>query len=501
VNLSVNQGIAFFLAALLLVGLMISPFLNGLSQLAILILLLFSLPKSLLPFLHDKKIQLFTLFFFIHILSFFYSNNISYALKDLRIKSVFLLFPFLFAVFGKINHRAYIQLLWILTLGAVLAAIIGVYKYVQNSTLDWRHYSVFISHIRFSYVIATIILLHLWEMMMNKKFYRLPKLMLLTFLFAYLLFLSSLSAIFSIFFTGVFIFGSYLNNVKSKILMAFLFSIPLFFALHVLLDYLPNESFEQQIKKNQLVGNENYYLRVKAKENGYYIGINLNELEIQGNWHKISGLSGDSLKTSISLVLRYLTSKGLSKDSAGLASLSQNDIQNIKSGMSNYKFAKKNNFYKRLYIFYWELDRFWHGESPAGHSSTERLVFWNAAIHIIAQNPIFGVGIGDLPDAFSGYYRHEMPLWPEKYRKKTHNQFLSFLVGNGILGGSIIIVALYLPFFLYHKKNIPLKMIIVLMSISMLTEDTFETQAGATFFAFFYSLFIYADFENQELSS
>jgi hypothetical protein len=35
----------------------------------------------------------------------------------------------------------------------------------------------------------------------------------------------------------------------------------------------------------------------------------------------------------------------------------------------------------------------------------------------------------------------------------------------------------------------------------MLTEDTFETQAGATFFAFMYNLFLYADFENQEVSS
>lgn len=500
-KLSINQGVLFYLIALLLIGLNISPFLNGISQIAILALLFFSLPKSFYPFFLDKKVQIFTVFLLIQLFSILYSTNLQYALKDLRIKSVFLLFPFLFAVFGKINRAAYTKLLWILTIGAILSIIAGVYKVWQLPDLDMRQYSIFISHIRFSYILAAIILLHLYEILLNQKLYSLTKLIAIAILFSFMIFLSSLSAIFAFLITATIILYLYFTNLKLKIFLAILFLGPTIFGLKVLFDYLPNESFENQLKKYQLSGNENYYLRVKAKENGNYIGFNLNESEIEKIWPEISGMQIDSARETIPILLRYLSSLGLSKDSAGITKLSPNDIQNIKSGISNYNFATKSNLYNRLYILYWEIDRFGNGEMPVGHSFTQRLIFWKAALGIIWQNPFFGVGIGDLPDSFAKYYQEKMPFWPEKFRKKTHNQFLSFFVSNGLLGGSMIIFALYLPFFLFQKKNIQLKIIILLMSISMLTEDTFETQAGATFFAFMYNLFLYADFENQEVSS
>jgi len=84
-------------------------------------------------------------------------------------------------------------------------------------------------------------------------------------------------------------------------------------------------------------------------------------------------------------------------------------------------------------------------------------------------------------------------------RLRAHNQYLSIAVAFGIVGLVWFLITLFYPIFLCGKSKSYLYVSFLLIAIvSFLTEDTLETQAGVTFYAFFNSflLFIYSPKKN-----
>jgi O-antigen ligase len=191
------------------------------------------------------------------------------------------------------------------------------------------------------------------------------------------------------------------------------------------------------------------------------------------------------------VLLRYLTSKGLSKDSASLSGLSGEDIQHIKSNITNYRMKDWSYFHKRIYELVNEYDEFTHNRTVNGHSLSMRLYFWKAAIHVIKHNFITGVGTGDVQAELNQAYKEtEAPLTEDWY-KRPHNQFLTITVALGILGVLIFIFQLFYPAMALRKELHWIYWPFFVMAvISFLIEDTLETQAGLTFYAFFNTLFV-----------
>ena len=81
-----------------------------------------------------------------------------------------------------------------------------------------------------------------------------------------------------------------------------------------------------------------------ALENGHYIDLYVCEPELTKEWNRISRVPYDSLDRRgqpVSLTIRrYLTSKGLRKDSPALSKLNPADIQRIENGLANYRFRE-----------------------------------------------------------------------------------------------------------------------------------------------------------------
>jgi len=104
------------------------------------------------------------------------------------------------------------------------------------------------------------------------------------------------------------------------------------------------------------------------------------------------------------------------------------------------------------------------------------------------QNLLLGVGTGDVKQSFKDAYV-DYPIYiAPKYRHRAHNQYITFLVTFGILG--LLYFTSFLGFLSYKWRGNNLYLFFVIVSIiSFLTEDTLETQAGVTFFAFFLGLF------------
>lgn len=146
----------------------------------------------------------------------------------------------------------------------------------------------------------------------------------------------------------------------------------------------------------------------------------------------------------------------------------------------------------RLLQIMWEFDLFIKGGDPNGHSVTQRFEFWKAAMGIASSNLLIGVGTGDMPSAYRQQYIKMHTALDFQHQLRSHNQFLAIMVAFGITGLVYFLLAFFYPLFAYRRKIGFLFAAFFLISlISMISEDTLETQAGATFVSFFFSLLLF----------
>ena len=147
----------------------------------------------------------------------------------------------------------------------------------------------------------------------------------------------------------------------------------------------------------------------------------------------------------------------------------------------------------RTHEVVYELQSYQLNQDPNGKSIAQRFVYWNVAWDIFKTSPVIGIGTGDVEDAFNAYYSTHPNLLQKQYQHRAHNQYLTFLLTFGIVGLLFFIVIVFYPLF-YKRKYLDYFYIVffIAFALSLLTEDTLETQAGVTFYALFNSLFLFA---------
>ena len=147
----------------------------------------------------------------------------------------------------------------------------------------------------------------------------------------------------------------------------------------------------------------------------------------------------------------------------------------------------------RTHEVVYELQSYQLHQDPNGKSIAQRFVYWNIAWDIFKTAPLIGIGTGDVADAFNSYYLAHPNLLQQQYQHRAHNQWLTILLTFGILGVLLFMLVVFYPLF-YKRKYLDYFYIVffIAFSLSMLTEDTLETQAGVTFYALFNCLFLFA---------
>ena len=111
-----------------------------------------------------------------------------------------------------------------------------------------------------------------------------------------------------------------------------------------------------------------------------------------------------------------------------------------------------------------------------------------------------GVGTGDMNIAFQAQYEKMRSKLSPDQRWRSHNQFLSVFIGFGFLGLLWFLFAIFYPPLMVRRQDDFFMIVFLIIAIlSMLTEDTIESQTGVTFFAFFYSFLLFARKENDSL--
>jgi len=121
------------------------------------------------------------------------------------------------------------------------------------------------------------------------------------------------------------------------------------------------------------------------------------------------------------------------------------------------------------------------------HSTTARIMAWDAALVIIKENFWWGVGTGDVKDELIKEYDSKGCVGIAKKKLNSHNQFLNTHVTIGIFGVLFLFLSLFMNG--VKKKNDHFykwrRGIIVILFLALLPEAMLETQAGIIPYALF----------------
>jgi O-antigen ligase len=462
--------------------------------------------------MNRKSIAVFISIILVHVIWLFNTTDFHYAFNDIRIKLSLVALPLIIGTSRPLssNQLKIILLFFVSSVFvATLISTVVLFGITGQPVTDIRDISVFISHIRFALMI-NVSIFFLGYLLLSKEYslIQLEKVvyaLVLIWLVLFLFLLRSKTGIGILLICFYIFFGLWISRIQNFMLkylmIAVLLVIPLLSVAYItksIAEFYKIEDINPEKIDKKTINGRTYHHDFKNRqlENSEYVWLYLCEEELRNEWNKISIYNYDSLDKRGQEVkytlIRYLTSKGFRKDSAGISKLDKEDIKNVEEGLANFIYRNKTGLKPLIYNLIWQIDVYRKGGNPSGHSITQRIEYLKTAIQIIRSNFWLGVGTGDLQLSFDHQYELNDSQLSPRWRLRAHNQFITFFVAFGITGFIYCIFALVYPVFLEKKfKDYFFMMFFLIALLSMLNEDTLETHAGATFFSFFYSLFLF----------
>lgn len=455
----------------------------------------------------NKLFWLLEVLFLIHVLGLVYSENLKAGLSDVQIKLPLMILPLVLFSTKSLNAKEIRFTLFAFLLGCLVnTGWCLLYSFFLHHEGQIRNTSRFMSHIRLGLYLNMAIVICLFFYRSFKEQYLKFSFLLLVIYFVFVMYSLGLASGLSILFILAFIFCIVIVFRQKwiyKLSTIFVFSAFSYLAFDYVKDIMReqfvsvNSPNNKPLKQSGSGRNYIHFDTLSQKENGNYIYMNIQLEELKQGWKKRCPEDSFSFPphahnlARYNVLLRYLASKGLNKDSVGVTSLSDLDLISIKQNISNSRFKDWSFLHQRIYELVNEYENFISERNINGQSVTMRFYFWKAAIFSIREHPLIGVGSGDVQSQMDQtYIQSKSPLKPEWY-KRPHNQFLTIAVAFGLTGLCIVLFSLFYPMLLLRNElSILYFTFTVICFISFLSEDTIETQAGATFYAFFNTFFI-----------
>lgn len=457
--------------------------------------------------LKNRPALVFLSIFVMHVVGLIFTTDFDYAFKDLRTKLPIILLPLFFGTSKQLNRKWFYGYLVLFLAAVLLSTVIYSWRIVNLNYIDIRDVTRSVSHIILGLELALCIFILAWFI-----FGRFPLWSKVIFLgcavwfFAFILFSKlftglAVFAISTLILLPVLVFRQKRPGLKIllAVLMVLITGSAVIYIRTVVngfytvkkVDFSKLETYSP--KGHKYVHDIHSHLT----ENGNYIYLYVQWDELMDSWNKRSnipyngkGISGEKIEYTL---VRFLTSKGLRKDAGGVNSLTDEDIGAIERGVPNYLFLKPFSIRSRIYELLWGWETYKRTGNPTGLTLMQRMEFWKASLGIISSNWLTGVGTGDMNEAFSDQYVKMNTKLSLDQRWRSHNQFLSVFVGFGIAGFLWFLFALCYPAWkLTGFTDYFFLVFFIIGMLSMLTEDTLESQMGVTFFAFFYCFFLFA---------
>ena len=518
-----SHTIYYVLLVLLTSSLSLSKFMIGICQ----VLLLLNwfceggFKQKIQIFKQRKGLQAFILIYLLLLVWFAFTNDFKLGLHELNFKLPFLELTLIIGTSPALSRKQIDKLLGFFVTSVLVASVISalsifnIFQHHLNDYEDARDSSLFIHHIRFGILVAIAIIIQLYWIIigiLNNNWKKLILLLPIAWLIFTLVFLRALTGISIIIGSSTILLAIYLFKMKSTVVrllvLICIVAIPALSFLYIRNAYTRYYSINKVdfLKLANYTPSGNTYLHdtvSKTLENGHYTSIYICNKELRKEWTLRSNVSIDSLDKKkqqlYNTLLRYMTSKGLRKDSAGIAALTKQDVKNIENGLANYIFANNSSLYPRIYEVIWEIDVFNKTKDANGHSLTQRYMYYKISIDLIQEYFWLGVGTGDTRTTYDKYYlTHESGLQP-RFQHESHNQFMRFLLEFGIVGFAILMFAFIYPAFSEKKWNdFYFLTIFIITALSFLNEDAIESQVGTMMTALFFTLFLFGSNSTEE---
>ncbi len=496
---------------LLAISLPFSKFLMSVSEIILLISWLSggNIIDKLKVFSRNKTAVIISSVFLLHLIGLIYTSDFNYGFEDVKKKIPLLLLPLIFSTSPSLSKNIFEKILSVFVLSVAVASFICFYVllgYTDKQILQPQQASIFISHIRFGLLISmSVFILGYFFAEKKSSTLKISFALLIIWLILFLIIMESAMGLLCIGITVLILLLRYIYQTKKIILKLSLLSFFILICFGIIKFFFSfSDEFESPSlsKENLPIVTKNglpytHDTTNKEIENGNYVWLYLCEKELADEWNKKSKLDyggrdliGNEIKYTL---IRFLTSKGLKKDGEGMNSLSEEEIKAVEKGIANVNYMGVFKPMARTQKIIWEINTYVKGGNPSGHSVSQRFEFWKAATGIIKDNFLFGVGTGDVKQAFNVEYEKMNSPLTQEWRLRSHNQFLAIGTAFGIIGIIWFLISLFYPLFSDKMyRNYFYLIFFIIAFLSMFTEDTLESQAGVTFFAFFNSLLLFS---------
>lgn len=468
-------------------------------------------------FFRNPAAMVLSSIFIIHVLGLVHTSDFNYAFKDLRIKLPILLFPVVMSTMYTIKYKQFKILMLFYIAAVFVGTMISLGLIVQGEFVDIRYTSPYISSIRFGLNVSFAFFSLLYFIFCDKWFTNWMKMVFsLTaiWFFFYLMLLESVTSLTAIILVGLLLMIYLVFKIKNfKIrfgilfLVAFIPSLLIWYVADTIKEAstLPSINIEH-LDKSTINGNP--YIHDTTDygiEDGKYVGLYICESEMREAWNNRSNVDFNSHPANSheikATLIRYLTSKNFRKDESGVKALSDKDIRLIEKGVANYHYVANPGLRVRILKIMLGYEVYQKTGDPGGSSVMQRIEYSKAAFILIKKNIWFGVGTGDLENELYEQYGKVDKRMKTKFMFHAHNQFFAIFIAFGVFGFIWFIVALvYPPVKLGRFTDYFFVVFFIIIMWSMLSDDTLETQAGVTLFAFFYSFLLFGKEKKNAIS-
>lgn len=455
-------------------------------------------------FIHNRVAVVMVSIYLMHFIGLIYTSDFQYAFKDLRIKLPLLVFPLILSSMKPLNRKQFDAVLWFFISSVFFVTILATIKFIRRDFFDVRELSVFVSHIRLSLcivfsifilgyyfikrnyslivkvIIAFLILWFLWQIMILESFIG-------------ALIIVALCVTLTLYF--VFKSENMIAKICSVVAIIIIVCISIYYPYKVIHDYnTPERIVVEQLDTHTELGNPYTFDTLRyGVEDGRYVGLYISKHELIKAWNERSKkIIKHEYEPGYFTLIRYLTSKDLRKDAAGISKLTDEDVLNIENGIANYNYIENPGLKTRIMKILVAYDFYRQHQVANGSSVFQRIEYIKASLNIIKKNPLIGIGTGDISNAFADYYEETNSKLEKENRLRCHNQYLAITITFGIVGLIWYIFSLLYPLSVKNNRNYLYIVFLFIMLMSMLTEDTLETQIGVTLFAFFNSFLVFA---------
>jgi len=158
--------------------------------------------------------------------------------------------------------------------------------------------------------------------------------------------------------------------------------------------------------------------------------------------------------------------------------------------MPYFAYHNVKSFHNKVDYMMYDFEQM-RNEDIGHNSDSRRLQSLQIGWSLIKEKPFLGHGVGNVENATSIYYKEYLPEVAENNRKVPHNQFVFSTVEMGVLGLLLLLLSLAIPIQSVGLFRNPLYLsLAIIILLSCLVENTFESQLGMSFYLVFASLLL-----------